>query len=264
MRWLLHGVLGVTCAGVLVVGLPSAGAAPLYTGTVAGTFLAPRLAGEVVNTDGSPVALDNSLTAVHAGFGTPAVRWGFFDTVQFPGVIPPGVATHIELAFTGNAYSVEAGADFVLGVFTYANGASSNETLVFGADLALAAGPGVAPATIALRFVATVNGQVSALADTDVLAIDGLAATLNVFEGGTASAALVGRIDDAGQLGVSALRLLPANGDGSASEGVIARGPVRVPEPATTRLLAAGARAAAIAAARRRRRAPASALPRVS
>jgi len=256
MKRLLHSLLALALPGALLLAVPTSGAAPLHSGTVTGIILAPRLVGEIVNTDGSLVALDNSLTAVHSGFGSSAVRWGFFDTVQFPGVIPPGMATHSDLAFSGNAYAVEAGTEFVLGVFTYANGASGNETLVFGADLVLDAGAGAAPATIALRFVATVNGQVSALADTDVLAIDGLAATLNVFEGGTASAALVGRLDDAGRLDVSGLRLLPANGDGSPSEGVIARGPIRVTEPATTLLLGAGALAAALAAARRRRPAP--------
>lgn len=255
MRRLPHRLLAFALPCVLLLVGPTTGAAPLHSGTVTGTFVAPRLVGEIVNTDDSLVALDNSLTAVHSGFGSSAVRWGFFDTVQFPGVIPAGMATHSDLAFNGNAYSVDAGTEFVLGVFAYANGASSNETLVFGADLVLDAGPGIGSATIGLRFLATVNGQVSALADTDVLAIDGLAATLNVFEGGTASAALVGRLDDAGRLDVSGLRLLPANGDGSPSAGVIARGPIRVPEPATPFLLGVGA-LAAIAAARRQRFAP--------
>ena len=57
-RW-LHSLLAFALPGALLLAVPTAGAAPLHSGNVTGTFLAPRLAGGVVNTDGSPVALDN-------------------------------------------------------------------------------------------------------------------------------------------------------------------------------------------------------------
>ncbi len=233
-------VPSLIAAALLALAASSAGAAPLHTGTTAGSFANPVLAGTVVSTDGSIVAVDNTSTASYSGVGSAALRWGNFDTVQFPGVVPPGVRTHSDLVFTGSAYAVDAGATFTLGRLSYSNGSSSNDTLVFGAALSVATGAAPTPFVLDIGFHATVNGNVSAIADADYLSLAGIPGTLHAFEGGTATAELLGRFDPGGQLALVGLRLAGLNPDGSTSSGYIGRDGRSVPVPGTLALLALG------------------------
>lgn len=213
-------------------------AVPLRAGNASGVFVSPALVGGVRAQDGSLVALDNSATAVVAGIGTARTEWGFFDVVQFPGVVPAGVPVFSAATYVGRSFSAVDGQSFVAGTISFSNGASANETLIFGITLELdLAGRSL---VLAIGIVATVNGLVSPATDADHLTFTGSDATLHALEGATVTAHLLAWFDQTGKPRLAGLALSDRNPDGSASSGFIGVRGRPVGSPAGLALFAAG------------------------
>jgi hypothetical protein len=208
-------------------------AASIYSGTVTGIFSAPVLSGNVINTDGSLLAVDNTATAVYDASGPSTVVWG-------------ANAGSSSLIFSGATFTGVAPGDlFELGTLRYFNGTSAIDTLIFGTDFTLTVdvGPGtiVDPVVSAISIVTTINTGISAARDSDLVGFSTLGdTTFNVFEGAEASAILYGRIIGDPMLSFDLISLGP-NFDGSPDiRGFIGSGIGGAPEPGSIFLSVTG------------------------
>jgi hypothetical protein len=170
-----------------------------------------------------PVLRDNAGTARRSGVGTASITWGGDDD-GCP-------AAGSRLTFSGDSFSdVTPGQVFRLGTLTFVNGPSGPASLIFGLDLQLSAGEGVAPFTGPVDIVSTQNANVDRMADADVLSFTGFESpsTLAGFEGAPVTAIVYGRIGDDGRLGVTRIALAPDQAEhGCVDEApfVASRGP---------------------------------------
>jgi VPDSG-CTERM exosortase interaction domain len=194
-----------------------------YSGNVSGTFSDPVLSGFAIDTDGSHLSSDNTTTAVFTGFGTNSITWGDF--------------TASSLVFNGNSFAgVQPGQTFELGTLTYFNGASTLESLIFGATLTLSAitSPGpIDPGVAHLGMLNTANGTGSVKRDADFLTFDVFPVTFNVLEGASASAKLFGKIEGDPELQVTGIELAPGQDDNA----FIGNGQPAVPDGGSTIVL---------------------------
>jgi hypothetical protein len=224
-----------------------ASASPLYSGSIAGSFSNPVFAGSEYNpTTGVFTFSDNTATAVYAGMGTDSITWG---TTAFP---DPGVPIFSSMSFTGATFSnVQPDEEFLLGVLTYTNGGSNALTLIYGvtltlqANLSLGIGP-VTPYSPSFELLSNsnvTNGPCTGIpirecpAASDFVRLPGLSpSSLNVLEGGTASALIYGGIFGDPFVEVTRIALAP----GSEGAGFISDGFATVPEPTSMMLCATG------------------------
>src|SRR5438105_4630921 len=138
-------------------------AVPRYSGTITGSFTAPVLSGAFLRSGShEPVPRDNGGTARHSGVGTATITWGGDDN--------GGAGPASSVTFTGEAFSdVAAGQLFRLGTLTFLNGPDGPASLIFGFDMQLSAGDGIAPFTGLVELISTQNANTDRVADADVL-----------------------------------------------------------------------------------------------
>jgi hypothetical protein len=230
--------------------------------TIVAMFSNPVLQGNYIQTDGTPLPLDNSSTANYfiqnsldpATIGTPPffqqtasqLSWGAFDSsVTYPFSL---------LLFFGKQVPGDPSQTFDMGELVYLNGTSFQQTLIFGATMTLFAtdttltNPTCDPVTMAcgvstINIVTTANlglqGDPTFQAhDADFISISGAAnQTFNVYEGSIATAELYGRFVGDPQIVVDSIVLNP----GQELNGFIGNGQGQVaPEPASMVLFGAG------------------------
>jgi len=187
-------------------------AAPRYSGTISAAFTAPVLSGAYLSAGSrAPVPRDNSGTARHSGVGTATLTWG-------------GGAQSSNVAFAGDAFTdVAPGQRFRLGTLTFLNGQDLPDSLIFGFDMQLSAGDGVAPFTGLVELISTQNCNADRVADADVLSFRDLdtPSSLAGFEGTAVTAIVNGMIDDDARLRVTTIALAPDESE----HGCVDRGP---------------------------------------
>lgn len=229
---------------VLVVSLlfffvPTAGASPLYRGTVSGSWSSPVLAGVVLDglTRAPEFPSDNTTSAVCSLSGCPTtILGGPASEVVWGDGVPS------QLIFSGASFSAAPGQPFDMGTITFFNGSNLLQSLIFGADLTLTfnltLGTAVTPEIIHVGMVSTANDG-SGQANADFLTFAPLTPhDLSVFESGAATAHLIGEI-----IGDPYALLLDIVLDpNSIDTGFISSGPTGspLPEPSTTVILGLG------------------------
>lgn len=223
-------------------------ASPLYSGTITGTFTAPILSGNLIETDGSVSFLDNSASQflTYSGEGTPTFNWGNYDGGTPP--LPPNVPDHSTLQFLGLDFTNRAPDEvFKLGTLTFTNGTSFVDTIVFGITLTIGVvdfNVAIDPAVTQVGILTTLNGDVDPFRDADFVSFDVLPLTFHVFEGATATADLFGYIHGDPQVVISGISLPPGQ------PGFLAP----VPEPGTYALILTGLALLGLVARRQRRK----------
>jgi hypothetical protein len=205
-RLISIGIVSIV-ASVLLVSAPGT-AVPRYSGTITGSFGAPVLSGAFLQAGShEPVQRDNAGTALRSAVDTATITWGGDDCGCS--------AAASSLTFSGDSFSdVPPGQVFRLGTLTFANGPSGPASLIFGFDMQLSAGDGVAPFTEFVEIISTQNTNVDRIADADVLSFAEFDApsTLAAFEDASVTAIVYGRIGDDGRLGVTSIALAPGEG----------------------------------------------------
>jgi hypothetical protein len=165
-----------------------------YSGTIVGLFSNPVTAGNYIpigGEDTTPYTLafeDDTGTAVYTGFGTDSITWGTYTGVPDP---------FSQVTFVGNSFTnVAPGQLFDLGTFTFSNGTSELDSLIFGATLTLSVtgGATITPEVTQIGIETTANGNPTAEQDADFLAFSQFPQTFQVLEGDTAHAELYGMI----------------------------------------------------------------------
>jgi hypothetical protein len=220
-------LMGIGIASVVVSGLlvpAHVTAVRRYSGTITGSFDAPVLSGAFLRPGShEPVPRDNAATARRFGVGTATIMWGGDDNAC--------PAAGSSLAFSEDSFSdVTPGQVFRLGTLTFVNGPGGPASLIFGFDMQLSAGEGIAPFTGPVDIISTQNANADRFADADVLSFAAfdVPSTLASFEGMAATAIVYGRIGDDGRLGVTSIALAPgADQYGCVDEApfVASRGP---------------------------------------
>ena len=197
------GIASIVISLLLV--LARGTAAPRYSGTITGSFGAPVLSGAFLRPGShEPVLRDNVGTARRSGVGTATITWGGDDN--------GGTAAGSSLTFNGDSFSdLTPGQVFRLGTLTFVNGPSGPASLIFGFEMQLSAGEGIAPFTGLVAIVSTQNANVDRIADADVLSFADFDApsTLAGFEDASVTAIVYGRIGDDGRLKVTSIGLAP-------------------------------------------------------
>ncbi len=260
------------CAAALLACWAASGAqAGSFSGIASGAWSAPVLSGNSLDrVTGAQTFIDNGTTADHAttaqcnlasceapllsGDPTTTLTWGNGASA------PPVTST---LSFIGTPFDNEAGSppplpgqpplnSFLLGKFTYTNGASDTDSLIFGATFTLTvtgldaqAGQMIATQIIHLLIVSTNNdGNDTQNADfvqfPATFTTSNAQPTMNVLEGSTATFDLYVAIVGDPTLELTQLLIAPD----SESSGFVGNGR-SVPEPGTFVLLGAGFAAAA-------------------
>jgi hypothetical protein len=116
------------------------------------------------------------------------------------------------LTFSGDVFEdVTPGQVFRLGTLTFVNGPTGPGSLIFGFDVQLFAGDGVAPFAGLVEIVCTQNAGVDRAADADVLSFADFDApgTLAAFEDAAVTAIVSGTIGEDGRLRVTSIGLAP-------------------------------------------------------
>jgi hypothetical protein len=189
---------------MLLMSAPST-AAPRYSGVITGSFVAPVLSGAFLRTDShEPVPCNNAAVAASSGAGTATIAWGGDDNGR--------TAMPSSLTFSGDVFNdVRPGQVFRLGTLTFVNGPTAPGSLIFGFDMQLSAGDGVAPFTGLVEIVSTQNARVDRVADADVLSFADfdVPGTLAAFEDASVTAIVNGTIGDDGRLRVTSIGLAP-------------------------------------------------------
>jgi hypothetical protein len=266
------------CAAALLACWAASGAqAGSFSGIASGTWSAPVLSGNSVDgATGAETFVDNTGTAQCnlAGCESPLLpndpatmlAWG-------NGAFAPPVTS--TLSFAGTPFDNEAGSplqppqnSFLLGTFTYTNGDSDTDSLIFGATFTLTitgrnaqAGQVIATQVINFLIVSTSNDG-NAMQNADFVQFPMTSTTsfampsMNVFEGSTATFDLYGAIIGDPTLELTQLLIAP----GSESSGFVGNGRP-VPEPGTFVLFGAGFAAAALLRRARRSSCSAAVLP---
>jgi len=232
MRTRFLALLPVALAALGIAAQPASASVVLgYSGTAVAAWSNPVLAGNLVDgATGAVLPYDNTATAacnigcpVATAFGTDTVSWGNNTDTSY-------------VTFTGNAFAVPLGVPFDIGTFTFFNGTSGGESIIFGATLTLTFGPGIDNSVVPMQIVTTLNtGTPEQNADFVGFA-PSLPVTFNVLEGATASADLYGELVSDPHTKLLTLVLDP----GSVGLGFIGFGRPSVPEPASLALLGAG------------------------
>jgi hypothetical protein len=210
-------------ASVLLVSAPGT-AAPRYSGAIMGSFAAPVLSGAFLRPDSHElVARDNASTAPPSAVGTATITWGGDDNGC--------TAAASSLTFNGDVFNdVTPGQVFRLGTLTFVNGPSGPASLIFGFDMQLSAGDGVAPFTGLVEIISTENANADPISDADVLSFADfdVPSTLAGFEFASVTAIVNGTIGDDGRLRVTSIGLAPGEGQHGcvdAAPFVASRGP---------------------------------------
>jgi hypothetical protein len=202
----------------------SSEASAVYSGIVSGTFTSPALSGPIINVGGTQSVVDNTSTAVVTGVGTNALTWG----TNVAGSAPPVFSNFV---FTGIPFTnVPAGAQFDLGTFSYLNGTSQTDSLIFGItlNLSFSGDSSVTPAVSRISILTTVNGGVDIVADADYINFNTFCPdpslpmeclSFNVYEGRDALATLKGAIIGDPQLTLQAITLAPNDPNGFLGNG---------------------------------------------
>ncbi len=213
---------------------PALAVAPVYSGTVKGTFSNPILTGNVINTDGTPLFEDNTTTAFYVftplSASNDTITWGNSTTTT-----PPVFSF---LNFVGATYTNEPlNTPFLLGTISYLNGSSDLDTLIFGATLTMDLGNGIDLKTTNISIDTTANTGLSAARDADFVSFSGLPNTFNVVEGQQATADIYGEIVGDPSVTLTQFALDP---NSAAGAGFIGNGVGGVPEPNSWTMLLAG------------------------
>jgi hypothetical protein len=265
------GAWRTRCAAALLTCWAASGAhagGPI-SGSVSGSWSTPVLSGNLV--DGATGALtptNNSSTA-QCNLGSPGGCMSFLPgdpatTLAWGNgaSAPPVTST---LSFIGLPFEMEpSNTQFPLGTFTYTNGASDTDSLIFGATLTLTltdqSGLVIDTQIVPLVITTTSNDGTSAQ-NADFVQFPKTSTTfslvsMNVFEGSTATFTLEGQILGDPTLELTQLLIAPD----SESSGFVGNGRP-VPEPGTFVLLGAGFAAAALLRRARRSSCRAAVLP---
>ena len=202
--------VGIACmlASSIVIAPAPGAAAPSYSGTITGHFDGPELSGNWLQVGTRlKVPQDNTRTAVAAGAGTSSLTWGD----NRAGTLAPTTLT-----FTGDAFSnVAPGQVFPLGTISYANGADTPTSLIFGVTIHLSAGDDITPFTGPVAILSTQNGNANRVADADLLSFSTfeVPSTLAAFEATEVTATIFGRIVGGPQLEVTSIALAEGQSD---------------------------------------------------
>jgi hypothetical protein len=233
---------------VLLAAALTALAAPAWADTIEALWSNPVFTGNTIDpTTGILSADNNTGTAVYSmsnAAGGSTITWGTYSlsgAANPPGV--PDVAGCASIAptpclstitFQGATIPANPSVPFTVGTFTYTNGSSNLNSLLFGAKLTfIDAQTSTVLGSDEVTFDTTANTG-NAIQNADYITISGLAGTsFNVEEGDTAVAAVTGYID---ALVVTEWEIVGGLG------GFIGTNPPlsAVPEPASLALLAAG------------------------
>jgi hypothetical protein len=230
-----HSILSLagTCLFALAI-QPALAVAPVYSGTVNGTFSNPILTGNVINTDGTPLFENNTTSAFYVltplSPSNDTITWGNSTTTS-----PPVFSF---LNFVGATYTNEpVNTPFLLGTISYLNGSSDLDTLIFGATLTMDLGNGIDVKTTNISIDTTANTGLSAARDADFVSFSGLPNTFNVVEGQQATADIYGEIVGDPTVTLTQLTLDPNSALGA---GFIGNGVGGVPEPDAWMMLLTG------------------------
>jgi hypothetical protein len=255
------------CAAALLTCCAASGAhAGSFSGSVSGSWSKSVLSGNLE--DGATGALtptDNTTTA-QCNLGCPLSLPGYPATTLAWGNGASAAPVTSTLSFVGSSFAQQpSNTVFQLGTFTYVNGASDTDSLIFGAALTLTltdqSGVVIAMQTIPLQITTTSNDG-STAQNADFVQFPATFTTLNahpsmnVFEGSTATFILQGKIVGDPTLELTQLLIAP----GSESSGFVGNGRP-VPEPGTFVLLGVGFAAAALLRRARRSSCSAAVLP---
>jgi hypothetical protein len=237
---------GLAVLGVMLLALEPASAAVSYSGVVNGFFSDPVRSGNIVQTDGSNVFVDNTSTAVvtiqQSAPNNATIDWGDYVEAN-----PPAQPFSI-LNFVGSTYTnVAPGQQFLLGKIEFTNGTSDINSLIFGATLHLDAGNGITVKTTNVDIVTTANTGLSAARDADFVGFSDFPQTFNVYEGASSVADLYGTIVGDPMLTLDTITIDPGSEDG----GFIGTGVGGIPEPALWSVLIVGFFGMGLAARRR-------------
>jgi len=216
---------GLTALGLVFIAAASARGGTFNDVQIAGLWSNPVLAGPLYTVDPQTYAItsqliDNTLTAVYSTTGG-TLQWGS----------SPQAST---VTFVGNSYqTLPLNQQTALGTFTYFNGTSSTETLIFGAALTLSV-PNTSITALAapLDINTTSNSGLCDSCDADYISFDPLGPvrldqTLNVLEGQTAMFTLYGSFIGDPTIQLTDLVLVPGQ-----TGGFVGTGPA-TPEPGT-------------------------------
>lgn len=167
--------------------------AGFFEGAINAHFENPTLQGAVYSPGGAVVkSFDNTSSArysIYGGGSTATVNWG-------TNAGGPGTST---LNFFGNqAVSVAGDTTFQFGTFTFYNGTSTLESLIFGIDLVLdfiPTGSSLAVDTLRMHIgIGTSENTGDAHANADYIGIPGVGNSFFVFEGAGGTSNLNGKI----------------------------------------------------------------------
>jgi len=213
----------------------------LYSGVITGTFTSPVVSGDILDLNHVLAPQNNTGTAVVTGVGTSVLTWG----TNVAGSAPPISSS---FTFTGMPFTnIPADTQFDFGTFTYLNGTSQTDSLIFGItlNLSFSADRSVNPEVSLITIMTTVNGMVDELADADYVnfstfcvdpAVPASCLSFNVKEGRSSTATLKGAIIGDPQLTLQAITLPPDDPNGFFSNGQA----FTTPEPGSLILSALG------------------------
>jgi hypothetical protein len=207
-----------------------------------------RVGTSIDQTTGILTGLNNTASAVvsisNAASGS-TINWGTFSTTGITN--PPGVSDAAGCAsiaptpcqstvtFVGATLPANTSVPFTVGTFTYTNGTSNSDSLIFGATLTYVdAQTGTTIGTGAVSINNTLNAGTAAQ-NADYLVFSGLTGvSFNEGEGETAVATAMGFVDG---LVLTSLTITGGTGGFIGNDPPL---PATVPEPASFALLTAG------------------------
>jgi hypothetical protein len=223
-----------------------------YADTIEAIWSNPVLVGTTVDpTTGILTGLNNTASAVvsisNAASGS-TINWGTYSTTGITN--PPGVPDAAGCAsiaptpcqstvtFTGATLPANTSVPFTVGTFTYTNGTSNSDSLIFGATITYVdaqTGTTIGSDTVSTVSINTTLNTGTAAQNADYLVFSGLTnVSDNEPEGETGVATGMGFVDG---LVLTSLTITGGTGGFISNNPAL---PATVPEPASFALLTAG------------------------